>query len=94
MNLLRITWSFLARQLEKKNKPGEVKVLLNSLRLVAKKLVGDESSGQIVEECALQLFLFFIGKDLSVISPKDVNELKKNYGAVDSSLAKEISKVI
>ena len=87
-SFFRVTWSSLAKYFEKKDK-----VLLNSLRQLAKKIVGDESSGKLVDECAIELFLFFLDKDGILISMKEVKELQKNYGAVDLSLAKEISKV-
>ena len=92
MNLNRITWRFLVKELEKTGKPSEVKAFLNPLRQVAKKIVGDESTEMLVEDCAIQLFLFFLDKD--EISMKDVGKLKKISGKIDLSFAKEILKVV
>ena len=63
------------------------------MKQLSKKIVGDESSAKLIEECALELFLFFLEKDSTLISAKDVNEMKRNYGAIDLPLAKEIAKV-
>ena len=82
----------MVKQLEKYSKnSSEVRTLLNPLSQIAKKVVGDESSGQLLEECAIWLLLFFLDKEN--VGPKDVTHLKANFGNADLALAKNILKV-
>ena len=85
-----MSWSELVVRLEKLKK--ENRALINSLRQSAKSLIGDESSIQAVEECAVFLFLQFV--EIQEVTLRDVNALKKQFGKGDLSLAKKIQKVI
>ena len=64
---------------------------LNSLRMAAKGLIGDESPGPVIEEGAVQLFLFFV--DIGQLSQADVTRLKGSFANVDLASAKKIHQV-
>lgn len=85
----RVTWMRLVTQLEKSGKKSaEIRALLNPLRQVAVKVVGDESGTHIVDECAISLLLYFLDKE---VIPKTLPSL--GFDRVDPSVAKEALKV-
>ena len=83
----------MVKELEKFLKsPTDARTILNPLFQLAKKLVGDETSGQVIEECAIWLLIFFLDKH--DVSHKDVAQLKASLPSIDMSTSKEILKVI
>lgn len=86
----RITWISLVGKLEKSGKnTADIRTLLNPLRQVAQKVVGDECGSQVVEDCAIGLLLYFLEKE--DVTSKNLSSL--GFGIIDLSLGKEALKV-
>ena len=78
-------------ELEKSGKnSGDIRALLNPLRQVAHKVIGDECGAQVVEGCAISLLLYFLEKE--DVTSKNLSSL--GFGIIDLSLGKEALKVL
>lgn len=87
----RCSWANLTRKLENSGRnPTEIRTLLNPLRQLAARIVGDESGSHVIEDCALCLLLYFLDKE--DVTSKDLSCL--GFGIVDLSIAKEVLKAI
>nr|CAH0109762.1 unnamed protein product [Daphnia galeata] len=85
----KITWISLVGKLEKSGKnTADIRTLLNPLRQVAQKVVGDECGSQVVEDCAIGLLLYFLEKE--DVTSKNLSSL--GFGIIDLSLGKEALK--
>ena len=75
----------LVGELEKSGKnTADIRALLNPLRQVADKVVGDESGAQLVEDCAICLLLHFL--EMEDVTSKNLTSL--GFGTIDLSLGR------